>query len=87
MMVAAKTAPTSGFNIETWCLLITLSTRNFGAPGNTRLHSLPITISRKPSNSLPRRGRTSSFSSGSVLRRWLPAFFFGMLGDKIGPFD
>src|SRR5471032_2317238 len=38
-------------------------------PGRTSPATLLITISTKPRASLPRRGRTSSFSSGSTLRK------------------
>ena len=45
------------------------STSQLMDPGMTRLQSRLMTMSTKPSASMPRRGRTSSFSSGSALRK------------------
>src|SRR6185503_20416082 len=46
------------------CLPITSSSKYFGAAGNTKPHSLPISRSKKLKANSPRRGRTNSAIMG-----------------------
>src|SRR6516162_11025110 len=64
---------------------MTLSMRNLVEPGSTRLHSLLITISRKPKAILPLRGRISSRSSGQALFKWSLDFPLGLPGATLPP--
>src|ERR1700690_3624888 len=64
--VANNTETTSGRSIPVWCLVTTLSIRNFEEYGNTNPATLLITISTKPSASRPRRGRISFHTSGRM---------------------
>src|SRR5208282_3054434 len=64
--VASKTDSTSGRSIPVWCLVTTLSIRNFEEYGSTNPATLLTTISTKPSASRPRRGRISFHTSGKM---------------------
>ena len=69
MQVAASTPSTSGPSRPAWCFPMTLSTSHLVEAGKAMLATLLTIMSRKPSASSPRRGRTSSLIRGQALRR------------------
>src|ERR1700737_4020387 len=79
MIVAARTARTSGASRPSCFLPITLSIRYFVEAGKTKLQILPITISAKPIASRRRRGRSISRMSGQSSRNRSDDRFFGEL--------
>src|SRR6478752_3271904 len=76
MIVAPSTTRTSGRSKLARCLPITSSNKYFGAAGNTRPQSRPISRSMKLKNNSPRRGRTNSQIIGHTDFRWDAADFF-----------
>src|ERR1017187_7564442 len=66
----------SGSSSQVWRLAMTLSMKYLLLIGSTMLQTCPMIVSRKPSKSSLRRGRTRSISSGRTLRNASLGFFF-----------
>ena len=67
------------------CLVMTLSIRNLVEIGSTMPHTRLMIISMKPRANRFRRGRTSSFSSGSALRKCSVVLPFDFSGPNARP--